>query len=135
MPFVFAVLALLVQIAISSAFFMAISAFLHSTWWTAIPALSFTEGFLISVLFGCFAAATKLTIPSGDFGQGIFLFFFYLIVNPFLMPFIVDLVNNELITVLPDISYGTAFVFTLICLGFAAAEAFITALTDAAKES
>lgn len=109
---------------------MLISLFLHNSWWEAIPALGFTESILIGVLFACFQMATTLSEAkvtlSGAITNGIIA----LILVPLVTPWIVDLVNNELIPVMPDISYGTSLLFTLIGIGVTIPCALLLRLTD-----
>lgn len=135
MPFILNIVVLAAQLALCSTAFMSLSAFLHNTWWTAIPVLSFQEGFLIGLLYSCFLAAMSLTVGRAELGMGIFQFFFYLIVIPLLLPWAIDMANDNLITAFPDISYGTAFIFTLISLGFGAIGALLTGLLEAVNES
>lgn len=114
---------------------MLISLFLHNSWWEAIPALGFTESILVGLLFACFQMATTLSEAkvtlSGAVTNGIVA----LILVSFLMPWIVDLVNNELIPVMPDISYGTSLLFTLIGLGVTIPCALLLRFTDALSEN
>lgn len=135
MPFILNLIVLAAQFALCSTAFMALSTFLHNTWWTVIPALSFQEGFLIGLLYSCFLTAMSLTVGRAELGMGIFNFFFYLILIPLLTPWVVDMINDGLIAAMPDISYGTAFVFTLISLGFGAIGALLTGLLETVSEN
>jgi len=98
---------------------MVLSSVLHENWWDAVPALGFSEAFWVGLVVASFATATSISTPKYDLSGVITKVVLALIMAPLLLPWAIGELNNSLIPVLPDMSYGTAFLFTLAGMGMA----------------
>lgn len=94
------------------------SAFIHSNWWETIPAFSFGESFLISVLVNAFLFVFSMVGDPRSNSTYIATTIISVLILPFIVPLAVDWANDGLFTSMPDISIGTVFVLSLIGAGF-----------------
>lgn len=118
-------------VLVSGVGIMLITLFLHNSWWEAIPSLDFGQSILIGLLFGCFQMATSLTESKTSLYVAGVNAVVAIILVPLLLPWVVDMVNNDLIIAMPDIDYGTSLLFTIIGIGVTIPAALLVAFSDA----
>jgi hypothetical protein len=135
----FAILLLLANtalgIVVSGVGIMLITLFLHNSWWESLPALDFGQSMLIGLLFGCFQLATSLTESQTSLQVAVINTVVAIILVPLLLPWVVDVINNDLIMAMPDIDYGTSLLFTIIGLGVSIPAALLVAFSHSINES
>lgn len=122
-------------ILISSVTIMLLTSFLHNSWWEAIPPLDFNQAFLIGIFFSCFQLATTLSVSKVTLKASLFQGFFALAVVPFLLPWVIGELNNNLIVGMPDITYVTSLLFTIIGLTLAIPAVLLLKFTEMISES
>ena len=134
----FAILLLLANTAlgvvVSGVGIMLITLFLHNSWWESLPALDFGQSILIGLLFGCFQLATSLTESQTSLQVAVINTVVAIILVPLLLPWVVDVINNDLIMAMPDIDYGTSLLFTIIGLGVSIPAALLVAFSHSINE-
>lgn len=133
--FIILIINLGLGILVSAVSIMLLTAFLHSSWWTAIPVLDFNQSFLIGLFLSCFAMATTLSVSVVKLNAAIFQAIFALAVVPFLLPWVVGELNNNLIQAMPDITYGTSMLFTIIGLALSIPAVLLMKFTEVISES
>lgn len=120
-----------VDIVMSAWLMMATSGFLHTNWWSAIPAFNFGSAALIGILLMCFSYITNLHGHEYTWSAFFFRVFVGLGVVPFVAPWVLGEMNNVFNLGIPDITYGTVFVLALIGFGIAAINAAISVAVEA----
>lgn len=124
-------------LALSGVSIMVTSGFLHENWWESVPALGFWPAIALGGILTVINSGDHL-INVGETAKlpaRITYLAFALLAYPFLMPFLVGWLNDGVFTSMPDISYGTTLLFTLLSLMFGVAGAFFTWVVKAANES
>jgi hypothetical protein len=115
-----------VDLIISTVATMVLSSILHDMWWNAVPALGFSEALLVGILLVLFSMVMEMSGPNMELSDGVFHCIFALIIVPLVLPWVIGALNNDIVPAFPDISYGVAFLFTLVGLAFASARAAVT---------